>query len=96
MRPHHFERLNSLFQKELSKIIQKESDLPSPVFISVSETRFDQKINLIKVEIIVFPEEKKKTVGEWLEENKKTIKFKLSKKIKNIKRFPEINFKISN
>jgi len=92
MNPHHFERLNSLFCKELSQIIHKEKDLPCSIFLSISQVEFDKKMNLIRVKTTVFPQDKEEEIIDWLNKNKKFFRFKLAQRIRDLKRFPEIEF----
>ena len=84
-------RVNHLIQQELSRIILKELDFPSDVFITL--TRVETSSNLIqaKVYISVLPEKKTKEIFQILNRQIYKLQQKLNRRLK-MRPVPRISF----
>ncbi|MCD6232922.1 30S ribosome-binding factor RbfA [bacterium] len=85
------QKLNRLFQKELSKIILKEVDLPQDIFITLTQVKTSSDLSETKVYISVFPEKKAKTILDILKRNIYTLQKSLDRKLR-MRRIPKIVF----
>mgnify|MGYP000327141073 CR=1 FL=1 len=85
------QKLNRLFQKELSKIILKEVDLPQDIFITLTQVKTSSDLSETKVYISVFPEKKAKTILDILKRNIYALQKSLDRKLR-MRRIPKIVF----
>ncbi len=90
MKPYRREKLNSLIQQELSKILEREIELENTL-ITVIETKTTKDLKETKIKISVFPDQKKEKAKKIIEDKQKEIEYQLFKKI-NIKKLPKLIF----
>jgi len=82
-------RVKNLIQTELGKIFTK--DIEFGAFVTIADIEVDAKLEEAIVKVSVIPEEKGKEVFDFLEKEKKSLQFKLLKKM-NIKPMPRLKF----
>jgi len=84
-------KINSLFKKEIGKIISRDIDFPVDILVTITEV--DTSPNLIqsKIYISVFPETKLEEAILELKKNVYDIQKKLNKKL-NMRPIPKIIF----
>lgn len=95
MTNHRPEKLNSLVQDELSKIIQKEIDFEKGVLVSISKVEVSPDVAHAKIHISVIPEKNERAALEKLRENIYSIQQELNNKLV-LKTVPKINFTIDD
>lgn len=82
-------RVKNLIQTELSKIFTK--DIEFGAFVTIGDIEVDSKLEEAVVKVSVIPEEKGKEVFDFLEKERKSLQFKLLRKM-NIKPMPRLKF----
>lgn len=87
------QRVSSLIQEELNKIILRE--LEFSVLVTVTNVDVQKDLDYATVNVSVLPSEKNKEVLEILNKNQRRLQHLLLKKI-NIKPMPKIQFKIDS
>lgn len=92
MRPHRKEKIGSLIQEELSKIIGRDLEFDKTV-VTITAVEISDDLSQAKVKLGVFPKEKELAALKILEEERRRLQFKLLRKI-NIKPMPTIKFEI--
>ncbi len=86
------QRVESLIQSELNKIILKELEFPADL-VTITSIEVQKDLDHATVNISVLPSEKSEEVLKILVKNRKHLQYLLLKKI-NIRPMPEIRFKI--
>src|SRR3989344_5113042 len=86
------QRVESLIQEELNKIILKEAEFPGAL-VTVTAVIAQKDLDYANIMISVIPGEKSKEVFSVLEKRRAHFQHLLLKKI-NIKPMPEIRFKL--
>lgn len=89
------EKLNSVVQDELSKIIIREIEFKRGVLVSISKVEVSPDVAHAKIFISVIPEKEEKEALEKLQENIYTIQQSLNNKLV-LKTVPKINFVIDD
>jgi len=89
------ERLASLIQRELASIVNKEVKDKSFGYINLTEVKVTKDISFATIYYTILSDEaqvieKSKTA---IDEAKVTIRMELAKKIKNIRKIPDLIFK---
>lgn len=89
------DRLASLIQRELAPIVNREVKDKSFGYINLTEVKVSKDVSFATVYYTILNDdeavlEKAKTA---IEESKVTIRMELAKKIKNIRKIPELIFK---
>lgn len=89
---HRFERVASLINEELSKIIVREIEFPG-YLATIMNVTVDKKLSQAIISFSILPSEKSEKAFKILEKNRVHLRYLLMKKI-NVKPMPEIIFKI--
>lgn len=95
MANHRPEKLNSLVQDELSKIIQKEIEFDKNILVSISKVEVSPDVAHAKISISVLPAEEEKSALEKLQENIFNLQQLLNKKLV-LRKVPKIKFTIDD
>jgi ribosome-binding factor A len=85
------ERLNSLFVKEISYILQNEVKDQNIKFVTVTDCEITSDLSFAKVYVTVFDKEKEKETMKALEGAKSFIRGQLSQRVE-IRHTPELRF----
>ena len=86
------QRVESLIQSELNKVILKELEFPADL-VTITSVEVQKDLDNANVDISVLPSEKSEEVLKILVKNRKHLRHLLLKAI-NIKPMPEISFRI--
>lgn len=92
MRPHRKEKISSLIQAELGKIIERDLEFDGAI-VTVTAVEISDDLSQAKIKLGVFPKEEELAVLKVLEGERRHLQFKLLRKI-NIKPMPTIKFEI--
>lgn len=92
MKYYRSERVGSLIQEELNKIILREIEIPCAL-ITVTQIEVSKDLDRAIVYFSVLPSDKVKETLEILNKKQPRLQYLLMKKI-NIKPMPRISFKI--
>ena len=87
----HIERLNTVFMREISKILQTEIKDPNIKFVTITGCEITNDLSFAKVFVTIFDMEKKKDVMASLEKAKRYIRGQLSQRV-DIRHTPELRF----
>lgn len=85
------ERLNSVFEKEISYILQNEVKDPIIKFVTVTGCEITNDLSCCKVYVTVFDNDKKGEVLKALDGAKSFIRGEISKRVE-IRHTPELRF----
>lgn len=85
------DRLNSIFVKEISKILQNEIKDENIKFVTVTGCEITNDLSFAKVYVTIFDKEKKGTTLKALEGAKGFIRTELSKRVE-MRHTPELKF----
>ena len=77
----HIERLNTVFMREISKILQTEIKDPNIKFVTITGCEITNDLSFAKVFVTIFDMEKKKDVMASLEKAKSYIRGQLSQRV---------------
>lgn len=90
-------KVSRLIQKELGKIFQVETSRYFPGgMISVTAVRISPDLGLAKIYLSIFPAKDKSGVLASINDDIKSIRYKLSQQIKMIRKMPELAFFIDD
>ncbi|MFA5560992.1 MAG: 30S ribosome-binding factor RbfA [Acholeplasmataceae bacterium] len=89
------ERLASIIQRELATIVNKEVKDKSFGYINLTEVKVTKDVSFATVYYTILHDEEEmiERAKKGLEEAKVTIRMELAKKIKNVRRIPDLIFK---
>lgn len=89
------ERLASLIQRELAPIVNKEVKDKSFGYINLTEVKVTKDMSFATIYYTILSDDPKvlEKAKQALEETKVTIRMELAKKIKNIRKIPDLVFK---
>lgn len=87
----HIERFNSIFEREISKILQTEIKDPNIKFVTVTGCEITNDLSFAKVYVTVLDDEKKNDIMKSLDKAKSYIRGQLSKRVE-IRHTPELRF----
>ena len=87
------EKVNSLLEREISKIIQREIGFPDGVLVTLTHVEATSNLIEAKVYISVFPEEKSTEVFKILNKEVYGVQQEINKKL-NMRPIPKIIFVI--
>ena len=89
------ERLGSLIQRELASIVNKEVKDKSFGYINLTEVKVTKDLSFANIYYTILSDEKEmiEKVQEALDKTKATIRMELAKKIKSIRKIPDLVFK---
>ena len=85
------DRLNSIFVKEISKILQNEIKDENIKFVTVTGCEITNDLSFAKVYVTIFDKEKKGTTLKALEKAKGFIRTELSQRVE-MRHTPELKF----
>ncbi len=88
---YRLERVSSLINEELSKIIAREIEFPG-CLATITNVEIDKKFAKAIIDFSILPFEKSEEILKILEKNRVHLQYLLMKKI-NIKPMPKIIFK---
>ena len=84
-------RLLSLLERELSKLIAREVDIPTGTVVSVSSVEISTDNRNAKIGVSVYPDERAESILSELQKLSGELHYKLIR-ILNIRRVPVLNF----
>ena len=89
------ERLASLIQRELASIVNKEVKDKSFGYINLTEVKVTKDVSFANVYYTILSDEKEiiQNAQNALDKAKAAIRMELAKKIKNIRKIPDLIFK---
>lgn len=91
------QKINRLIQKELSEIFLLETKKMKGVIISVTNVRITPDLGKAYAYLSVFPSDKGKEIIQNVNDNVKTIRFELGKRVgKQLRIVPELAFYIDD
>lgn len=87
------ERLGSVIQKDVGKILQQDYQ-PAGTFITVTQVRMTQDLSIAKVYLSIFsPGRDVEAIYKAIDDAQDEIRYKLASKIRNqVRRIPELLF----
>ena len=91
-------KIRRLIQKEIGDIFQRNSSSIYPFArLTVTVFRVKSDFSLAKIYVSAFPSEKKEKAIEAINQNKKTIRHELGKRIRNqLRAIPDLDFYIDD
>lgn len=89
------EKVNELLLEEVSKLIVREVDFPSDIFVTVVKVQVDPALARAKVWVSVLPFSKKLQAIKILKRNRKIIQHKLNKRL-YMRHVPKIEFRFDD
>jgi ribosome-binding factor A len=91
------EKINRLIQKELSEIFLLDTKKMHGVFISVTNVRVSPDLGIAHAYLSIFPAEKSKELIANINENVKTIRYDMGKRVaKQLRVIPELTFHLDD
>ena len=82
-----------LLQKELAQIFQEQTRAMHGMMVSVTRTKVSPDLSICTAYLSVFPSEKAEETVQHVNENTKTVRFELGKRIgKQVRIIPELRF----
>lgn len=86
-------KISRLIQKELSQIFEEQTRQMRGVLVSVTNVRISPDMSICRAYISVFPSEKSDDILNNINENHKTVRFELGKRVgKQLRIIPELKF----
>ena len=91
------QKINRLIQKELGEIFLLETKKMQGVLISVTAVRVSPDLGIAHAYLSVFPSEKAGELVGNINENVKTVRYNLGKRLKNqLRVIPELTFHVDD
>ncbi len=89
------ERLASLIQRELASIVNKEVKDKSFGYINLTDVKVTKDLSFATIYYTILKDEKDmlKKAQDALDDSKATIRMELAKKIRNVRKIPDLVFK---
>ncbi len=82
-----------LIQKELSDMFQKETQVMRGTLVSVSACRISPDMSVCRAYLSVFPSEKSEEIVANVNQNMKTIRYELGRRVRmQLRIIPELKF----
>ena len=82
-----------LIQKELSDMFQKETQAMKGTLVSVSACRISPDMSVCRAYLSVFPSEKSEEIVANVNQNMKTIRYELGRRVRTqLRIIPELKF----
>jgi ribosome-binding factor A len=94
MKYHRPDRVTSLLQDQLNKLMLREIDIPD-VLITITDVHVSKDVTEAMIKVSVIPSEKGEEVLEILQKAKRGLQWKLVRMM-NIKPTPHIDFKLDH
>jgi len=91
------QKVNRLIQKELSEIFLLDTKKMQGVLISVTNVRVSPDLGIAHAYLSVFPSEKAGELVRNINENVKTVRYDLGKRLRNqLRVIPELTFHLDD
>ena len=91
------QKINRLIQKELGELLLIEAKKMPGVIISVTNVRVSADLSVAHSYLSVFPSEKSKELVSNINENVKTVRYDLGKRLRNqLRLIPEVTFHVDD
>ena len=91
------QKVNRLIQKELGELLLIEAKKMPGVIISVTNVRVSADLSVAHSYLSVFPSEKSKELVSNINENVKTVRYDLGKRLRNqLRLIPELTFHVDD
>lgn len=91
------QKINRLIQKELGELFLLETKKMPGTLISVTNVRVSPDLSIAHAYLSVFPSEKGAELVKNINENVKSVRFNLGKRLKNqLRVIPELTFHIDD
>ncbi|WP_352422928.1 30S ribosome-binding factor RbfA [Proteiniphilum sp.] len=91
------QKVNRLIQKELSEIFLLDAKKMQGVLISVTNVRVSPDLGIAHAYLSVFPSEKAEELVSNINENVKTVRYDLGKRLRNqLRVIPELTFHVDD
>ncbi|MDD2299036.1 MAG: 30S ribosome-binding factor RbfA [Fermentimonas sp.] len=91
------QKINRLIQKELGELFLLETKKMPGILISVTNVRVSPDLSIAHAYLSVFPSEKGAELVKNINENVKSVRFNLGKRLKNqLRVIPELTFHIDD
>lgn len=97
MESNRLQKINRLIQKELSEIFLLETKKMQGVLVSVTNVRVSPDLGMAHAYLSIFPSEKGGELLRNINENVKSVRFELGKRVgKQLRVVPELNFHLDD
>ncbi|MEA5129960.1 MAG: 30S ribosome-binding factor RbfA [Proteiniphilum sp.] len=91
------QKVNRLIQKELSEIFLLDAKKMQGVLISVTNVRVSPDLGIAHAYLSIFPSEKAEELVSNINENVKTVRYDLGKRLRNqLRVIPELTFHVDD
>lgn len=91
------QKINRLIQKELGEIFLLEAKKMPGVLISVTGVRVTPDLGIAHAHLSVFPSEKAAELVDNINDNVKTVRYNLGKRLRNqLRVIPELTFHVDD
>ena len=91
------QKIERLIQKELSDMLQRQTQQPPGVLVSVSRVRISPDLSVCRGYLSVFPSERGEEIVANINANVKTVRFELGKRVRHqLRIIPELKFFIDD
>lgn len=91
------QKVNRLIQKELSEIFLLDAKKIQGVLISVTNVRVSPDLGIAHAYLSIFPSEKAEELVSNINENVKTVRYDLGKRLRNqLRVIPELTFHVDD
>ena len=91
------QKVNRLIQKELGELLLIEAKKMPGVLISVTSVRVSADLSVAHAYLSVFPTEKSKEMVSNINENVKSVRYDLGKRLRNqLRIIPELTFHVDD
>ena len=91
------QKVNRLIQRELSEIFLLDAKKMQGILISVTNVRVSPDLGIAHAYLSVFPSEKAEELVENINENVKTVRYDLGKRLRNqLRVIPELTFHVDD
>lgn len=86
-------KISRLIQKELSQIFESQTRMMHGVLVTVTAVRISPDMSICRVYLSVFPSDKGEEMLKNVNDNQKTVRFELGKRVgKQLRIIPELKF----
>jgi ribosome-binding factor A len=86
-------KISRLIQKELSQIFESQTRMMHGVLVTVTAVRISPDMSICRAYLSVFPSDKGEEMLKNVNDNQKTVRFELGKRVgKQLRIIPELKF----
>ena len=90
-------KISRLLQKELAQIFQEQTRAMHGVMVSVTNVKISPDLSICTAYLSIFPSERGAEILKNVQENQKTVRFELGRRIRNqVRIIPELRFFIDD